>query len=48
MGLGLKSHGSHKCVGFKLIHYVINLNVMSSSRIISEFDSVFLSNVLMV
>ena len=46
--MGLKSHDTHKCVGFKLIHYVINLNVMSFSRVISEFDYVFLSNILMV
>ena len=37
-----------KYIGFKSIHYVINLNVASFFKFFSEFDSVFLSNVLLV
>ena len=36
-----------KYVGFESIHYAINLDVMSSSsKVSSEFDFMFLSNVL--
>ena len=35
------SHNSNiKCVGFESIHYAINLNVILSSMIFSEFDCV--------
>ena len=34
-------HRIIKCVGFKLICCAINLNVVSFSRIFSEFDSSF-------
>ena len=37
-----------KCVGFKPIHYTINVDIVSSSIVFSKFDSVFLSNVLLV
>ena len=37
-----------KCVAFEPIHYVINMNVASSSKVFSEFDYMFLSNVLLV
>ena len=37
-----------KCVGFELIHYVINLDVESSSKVFSKFDYVFLSNIMLV
>ena len=30
------------CVGFELIYYVINLDVVSSSMIFSNFDFMFL------
>ena len=43
------SHDSNiKCVGFKLIHYVINLDVVSSSMVFSEFDFVFLSICILI
>ena len=32
-----------KCIGFKSIHYAINLNVVSSSIISSNFNSMLLS-----
>ena len=32
-----------KYIGFKLIHYAINLDVVSSFMVFSEFDSIFLS-----
>ena len=32
-----------KCIGFELIRYAINLNVISSSVVFSDFDSIFLS-----
>ena len=41
-------HRIIKCVGFKPIHYAINLNTTSSSRVFSEFDSLFLSDVSLV
>ena len=41
-------HKMIKCVGFESIHYAINLDVTSSSRVFSEFDSVFLLNILLV
>ena len=41
-------HRIIKCVGFKTIHYAINLDVTSSSRVFSEFDSFFLSDLLLV
>ena len=34
-----------KYVGFKPIHYVINLDVMSSLRVFNEFDFLFVSDV---
>ena len=37
-----------KCVGFGSIHYAINLDDESSFRVFSEFDSMFLLNVLLV
>ena len=37
-----------KCVSFELIHYVINLDDVSFSKIFNEFDFVFLSNILLV
>ena len=40
------NHRIIKCVGFEPIHCAINLNVASSFRVFSEFDYVFLSNVL--
>ena len=33
-----------KCLGFELIHYAINLNIVSFSMIFIEFDYMFLSN----
>ena len=36
-----------KCVIFEPIYYTINLNVVSSSIIFSEFDYMFLSNVML-
>ena len=41
-------HKIVKCVGFEPFHYAINLDVVSSFRVFSEFVSVFLSNVLLV
>ena len=35
-------------IGFESIIYVINLDVASSSKILSEFDYIFLSNILIV
>ena len=37
-----------KCADFKSIHYVINMDAMSFFKVFSEFDYVFLSNVLLV
>ena len=37
-----------KFVGFEPIYYVINLDVAPSSRVFNKFDSMFLSNVLLV
>ena len=37
-----------KYVAFEPIIYVINLDVTSSSKVFSEFDSIFLSNILLV
>ena len=37
-----------ECVGFKSIHYTINLDVISFPRVFNEFDYVFISNVLLV
>ena len=37
-----------KYVGFLSIIYAINLNVASSSKVFNEFDSMFLSNVLII
>ena len=39
------NHRIIKCVGFESIHYAINLDIVSSSRVFSEFDFVFLMNV---
>ena len=41
------NHKIIKCVGFESIHFVINLNVASSSRGFRKFDYVFLSNVFL-
>ena len=41
-------HRIIKCVGFKLIHCAINLDIALSFRVFSEFDYVFLLNVLLV
>ena len=41
-------HGIIKCVDFKPIYYAINLDVMSSSKIFSEFDYLFISDILLV
>ena len=44
-------HSSHyriiNYVDFESIIYTINLNVMSFSKIYSEFDFIFLSNILL-
>ena len=32
-----------KCIGFKPIHYAINSDIVSSSMVFSDFDSMFLS-----
>ena len=37
-----------KCVGFKSIHCFINLDTASSSKVFSEFDFIFITNVLLV
>ena len=37
-----------KCIGSEPIHYAFNLDVASSFKIFSDFDYVFLSNVLLV
>ena len=37
-----------KYVGFEPIIYAINLDIASSFKVFSEFDSIFLSNVLLV
>ena len=37
-----------KCVCFKLIHCVVNLDVTSFSRVFNEFDYLFLSDVLLL
>ena len=39
---------SIKCIGFKQIHYAINLNVVSSSTIFNKFDYVISIDVLLV
>ena len=31
-----------KCIGFKLMHYTINFDAISHSKIFSEFDSLLL------
>ena len=41
-------HKIIKYVGFEPIHYDIILDATSSSRVLSQFDYVFLSNVLLV
>ena len=41
-------HRIIKCVGFKSIHCTINLNVATSSKVFSEFDYIFLLDVLLV
>ena len=41
-------HRIIKCVGFKPIYCAINLDVASSSKIFSEFDFLFISDVLLV
>ena len=37
-----------KYVGFEPIIYVINFHIDSSSKDFNEFDSIFLSNVLLI
>ena len=37
-----------KCIGLELIHYAINLNFASFSKVFKEFDYVFLLNILLV
>ena len=37
-----------KCIGFKPIHYVTKLDVMSLSKGLNEFNYVFLSKILPV
>ena len=41
-------HKIIKYVSFESIHYAINLNVASSSKVFSEFDNMFLSNILLI
>ena len=41
-------HRIIKYVGFKPIHCTINLDDTSSSRVFSKFNSLFLSDVLLV
>ena len=41
-------HKIIKRVSFKSIHCAINLDVASSSKVFSEFDYLFLSDVLLV
>ena len=41
-------HRIIKCVDFELTHCTINLEVVSSSRVFSEFNYVFLSNILLI
>ena len=41
-------HRIIKCVGFESIHCATNLDITSSSKVFSEFDYVFLLNVLLV
>ena len=35
-------------VGFEPIHCAINLNTMSSSKVLNEFDYLFICNLLLV
>ena len=35
-------------IGFESIIYIVNLDIASSSKILSEFDYIFLSNILIV
>ena len=35
-----------KCVGFETIHYIINLDVVSFSIVFSEFNYLFLFDIL--
>ena len=37
-----------KYVDFESIHYIINMDDVSSFMVFSEFDHIFLSNVLLV
>ena len=39
-------HRIIKYVGFKSIHYAINLDVILSSRVFNKFDYIFISNIL--
>ena len=41
-------HRIIKCISFKLIYYAINLDVVSSYKVFSEFDYLFISHVLLV
>ena len=38
----------YRIIKCKSIHYVINMDVVSSFKVFNEFDYVFLSNVLLV
>ena len=38
-------HKIIKCVDFKSIHYVINVDIAPSSKVFSKFDYMFISNV---
>ena len=37
-----------KCVGFELIYYTTNLNVVSSFIVFSDFDYMFLSLIMLI
>ena len=41
-------HKIIKYIGFKSIHYAVNLDTQSSSIVFSEFDYVFLLDLLLV
>ena len=41
-------HRIIKYIGFKSIHYVINPDVTSSFKVFNKFDSLFLSDILLV
>ena len=41
-------HKIIKCVDFKSIYYIINLDAVSFFRVFNEFDSLFLSDILLI